>query len=111
MDAFQQLVVRLKSDSRSASAIARMAGVSQPTVSRLRTVRKGRIRGSRSFNKLCNFYGIAVDVEKGRAGYNELLCNAIIDAWDGTEPHGRALLDVIKGLKELQGPAHRKAGG
>jgi hypothetical protein len=38
----------------------------------------------------------------GRAtGYNELLRNAIVDAWDGSEEHGRALLVVIKGLKGL----------
>ena len=35
-------------------------------------------------------------------GYNELLRNAIVDAWDGSEEHGRALLVVIKGLKELR---------
>jgi len=36
------------------------------------------------------------------AAYNELLRNAIVEAWDGSEEHGRALLVVIKGLKELR---------
>lgn len=36
------------------------------------------------------------------AAYNELLRNAIVDAWDGSEEHGRALLVVIRGLKELR---------
>ena len=40
------------------------------------------------------------------AAYNELLRNAIVEAWDGSEEHGRALLVVIKGLKELrEGPS------
>lgn len=107
---FQQVVARIKADSRSDSAIARLSGVSQPTVSRLRNAREQRSRGSESFNKLCNFYGIAFDVARGAGGYNELLRNAIIDAWDGTEAHGRALLLVIKGLKGLQGPARGNAG-
>jgi hypothetical protein len=38
---------------------------------------------------------------RAAAGYNELLRNAIVDAWDGSEEHGRALLVVIKGLKGL----------
>ena len=41
--------------------------------------------------------------------FYRILRNAIIDAWDGTEAHGRALLVVIKGLKGLQGPAKRGA--
>ncbi|MDW9236761.1 hypothetical protein C7S16_6736 [Burkholderia thailandensis] len=35
------------------------------------------------------------------APYNDLLREAIVEAWDGSEEHGRALLGVIKGLKEL----------
>ncbi|WP_432813550.1 hypothetical protein [Pantanalinema sp. GBBB05] len=35
-------------------------------------------------------------------GYDELLQAAIIDAWDGTEASGRALLAVIEGLKEFK---------
>lgn len=108
--AFQQLVTQIKADGRSDSAIGRLSGVSQPTVSRLRNAREQRSRGSASFNKLCTFYGIAVDVASGAGGYNELLRNAIIDAWDGTEAHGRALLLVIKGLKGLQDSTRGNAG-
>lgn len=106
----QRLVELVKSDKRSDSEIARLAGVSQPTVSRLRNSPRARSRGSEAFNKLCSFYGITVVVAKDSRGYNELLCSAIIDAWDGTESHGRALLVVIKGLQGLRNPAHRNAG-
>lgn len=108
--AAQQLVARIRSDTRPDSAIARLAGVSQPTVSRLRKLQGGRSRSSVPFNKLCSFYGIAVVAAKGTHGYNDLLRKAIIDAWDGTETHGRALLVVIKGLKGLHDPAHGNAG-
>ena len=107
---FQQLVARIKADRRSDSAIARLSGVSQPTVWRLRNALKLRSRSSESFIKLCSFYGIAIDVAGGAGGYNELLCHAIIDAWDGTEAHGCALLLVIKGLKGLQDPIPEKVG-
>lgn len=109
-DVAQQLVARIKSDTRSDSEIARRAGVSQPTVSRLRSLQGVRSRGSEPFSKLCSFYGIPVGAAKGLRGYNEQLRNAIIDAWDGTETHGRALLVVIKGLKGLHDPAHGNVG-
>jgi hypothetical protein len=98
----QDLLRRLLADTRSSSEIARLSGVSQPTVSRLRLSDGRRVRRSGSFNKLCSFY----NVEARRPGlhgtrYNELLRNAIVDAWDGSEEHGAALLVVIKGLKGL----------
>lgn len=108
--AARQLVARIKSDTRSDSTIARLAGVSQPTVSRLRASQGERSRGSEAFSKLCSFYDIRAGAAKGARGYNELLCNAIIDAWDGTATHGRALLLVIKGLRELHDPAHGNVG-
>jgi hypothetical protein len=108
--AFQKLVARIQADIRSDSSIARLSGVSQPTVSRLRNAPEQRSRGSKSFNRLCSFYGIAADVAGGEAGYNEQLRYAIIDAWDGTVAHGRALLLVIKGLKELQDSTRGNAG-
>ncbi|SDI79646.1 hypothetical protein SAMN04487926_12478 [Paraburkholderia steynii] len=98
----QDLLRRLMADVRSSSEIARLSGVSQPTVSRLRLSKGRRVRKSASFNKLCSFYGVEARHVGGRAtGYNELLRNAIVDAWDGSEEHGRALLVVIKGLKGL----------
>ncbi|MGF6602702.1 transcriptional regulator with XRE-family HTH domain [Paraburkholderia sp. GAS448] len=100
----QDLLRRLMADARSSSEIARLSGVSQPTVSRLRLSNGRRVRRSASFNKLCNFYGVESRLSRRRAaGYNELLRNAIVDAWDGSEEHGRALLVVIKGLKGLGG--------
>jgi hypothetical protein len=98
----QDLLRRLLADTRSSSEIARLSGVSQPTVSRLRLSEGRRVRKSASFNKLCSFYGMDMRLRGVRAaGYNELLRNAIVDAWDGSEEHGRALLVVIKGLKGL----------
>jgi len=98
----QDLMRRLMADTRSSSEIARLSGVSQPTVSRLRLSKGRRIRRSASFNKLCSFYGVEARHAGARAGgYNELLRNAIVDAWDGSEEHGRALLVVIRGLKGL----------
>jgi hypothetical protein len=96
------LLRRLMADTRSSSEIARLSGVSQPTVSRLRLSKGRRVRRSASFNKLCSFYGMEARHAGARAaGYNELLRNAIVDAWDGSEEHGRALLVVIRGLKGL----------
>jgi hypothetical protein len=98
----QDLLSRLAADTRSSSEIARLSGVSQPTVSRLRTSNGRRLRKSAPFNKLCSFYGVNVPMSGRRAaGYNELLRDAIVEAWDGSEEHGRALLTVIAGLKEL----------
>ncbi|AGK49852.1 putative dNA-binding protein [Burkholderia thailandensis MSMB121] len=100
----QDLLSRLLADTRSSSEIARLSGVSQPTVSRLRSSSGRRLRRSASFNKLCSFYGVETR-QSGRlsAPYNDLLREAIVEAWDGSEEHGRALLGVIKGLKELSG--------
>jgi hypothetical protein len=98
-----ELLAKLAGDSRSSSEIARLSGVSQPTVSRLRLSNGARIRRSGPFNKLCSFYGILHRRVGGVVGYNELLRDAILEAWDGSERHGDALLTVIKGLKELSG--------
>ncbi|ABK11851.1 conserved hypothetical protein [Burkholderia cenocepacia HI2424] len=99
----QDLLRRLMADTRSSSEIARLSGVSQPTVSRLRLSNGHRLRRSAPFNKLCSFYG--VDTEPSRRRYNDLLRDAIVDAWDGSDEHGRALLVVIQGLKDLQAKA------
>ena len=112
----QDLLRRLMADSRSSSEIARLSGVSQPTVSRLRLSDGHRMRRSASFNKLCSFYGIDAHLLGKRVGgYNELLRNAIVDAWDGSDEHGRALLQVIEGLKGLsvraEGPGEPQREG
>jgi hypothetical protein len=66
-----------------------------------------RQRVSKSFNKLCNFYDVPLVAESQASHqYNDLLQEAIIDAWDGTEAGGRALLVVIQGLKELKKPGN-----
>ncbi|MBP0624010.1 AsnC family protein [Cupriavidus consociatus] len=99
----QRLITELQADGRSASEIARLSGVSQPTVSRLRNATTARVRHSESFSKLCNFYRIPGTVaEKNGHGYNELLRDAIIEAWDGSEAHGKALLEILQSLKYLR---------
>lgn len=95
----QDLLRHLQADTRSSSEIARLSGVSQPTVSRLRMSDGRRLRRSAPFNKLCSFYGLNAP---GPRRYNDLLREAIVDAWDGSDEHGRALLVVIQGLKDLQ---------
>ncbi|WP_232077989.1 AsnC family protein [Burkholderia sp. THE68] len=92
----------LAADSRSSSEIARLAGVSQPTVSRLRLSDGIRVRRSAPFSKLCEFYGIEYAPSRLRSAYNDLLRAAILESWDGTEEHGEALLVVIRGLKALR---------
>ena len=115
----QQLLSRLKADSRSSSEIARLACVSQPTVSRMRQLKGKRQRISRSFNKLCNFYGLAsvghptkpsVMSPKADREYYDLLRDAIIEMWDGTEASGKALLALIKCLKAFNGKVDDTAG-
>ncbi|TAM04719.1 MAG: XRE family transcriptional regulator [Paraburkholderia sp.] len=99
-----ELLMQLTADTRSSSEIARLSGVSQPTVSRLRLSNGRRLRRSASFNKLCSFYGVkSPSAARHAVAYNELLRNAIVEAWDGSEEHGRALLVVIEGLKEMSG--------
>jgi hypothetical protein len=101
--ALRLLLSKLASDSRSSSEISRLSGVSQPTVSRMRLSGRKRSRLSESFNRLCIFYGIPLVIQRTQASsdYNDLLRDAIIDAWDGTEAHGRALLMIVRGLKGL----------
>jgi hypothetical protein len=106
-----QLKAYLEADPRSSSEIARLSGVSQPTVSRMRLSNGRRIRRSSPFDKLCIFYGVGGAVSsRCAAGYNELLRDAIADAWDGSEEHGRALLVVIRGLKALHGKTDGNTG-
>ena len=107
----QQLLSCLRSDSRSTSEIARLASVSQPTVSRMRRFDGKRQRTSKSFNKLCNFYDVP-SVTDGKAShrYDDLLRDAIIDTWDGTEAGGKALLAVIECLKGLNRKVDDTAG-
>ncbi|KAF1026741.1 MAG: hypothetical protein GAK40_01198 [Burkholderia plantarii] len=98
----QALLDRLRSDPRSSSEIARLCGISQPTVSRLRLSEGYRLRRSDPFIKLCNFYGIDIPSASHRAAdYDQRLRDAIVEAWDGSDEHGRALMVVIQGLKGL----------
>ncbi len=103
----KQLLSRLQADSRSSSEIARLAQVSQPTVSRMRHSGGTRQRRSKPFSKLCRFYDLShLEVTDNTHRYEKLLEEAIIDAWDGTQAGGQALLAVIKGLKALNRTAN-----
>lgn len=111
-DATQRLRSALQADARSSSEIARLADVSQPTVSRMRTRVFVRARRSVSFDKLCIFYELVIPTRTAATdGYNDLLKRAVIDAWDGSDVNGEALLKVLKGLKELRVGTHKLRGG
>lgn len=97
----RELLGHLAVDPRSSSEIARLSGVSQPTISRLRLSKGERLRRSGPFSKLCSFYGIRSVAGSGSSDYEHLLRDAIIEAWDGSEKQGHALLTVINGLKDL----------
>jgi hypothetical protein len=101
-DLFMQLKQLLTADTRSESAIARLAGVSQPSVSRYRHGAV-RHRWSGSFIKLCSFYGLDVQEHgrRRRAQYEGLLRDAIIDLWDGSDNQADALLELLQSLKQL----------
>ena len=93
------LLTHLRADERSSGEIPRLSGVSQPTVSRFRLTGRERLRTSEAFSKLCG-----LSVSEGRNGsfkHNKALCDAIIDAWDGTEAHERTLLALIRAVKGL----------
>lgn len=95
-----QLVGKLKSDPRSSSEISRLSGVSQPTVSRFRCGKIARKRHSSSFNKLCNYYELALPiVHSTNKRNNPTISDAIMAVWDGTEAHAQAIARVIRSLK------------
>jgi|ERR1043166_5902213 hypothetical protein len=108
-EALRLLLQRLADDRRSSTVIAHDAGVSQPTVSRMRRSRGRRLRWSGPFNKLCTFYRIPL-AGPGTTGrsYNDLLREAIIDAWDGTNERGQALLILIRNLRGLIKPMRNR---
>jgi transcriptional regulator with XRE-family HTH domain len=98
---FVQLKQLLSADTRSESAIARAAGVSQPSVSRYKRGAE-RYRWGKSFTKLCNFYGLSVPPHFGHASdYKRQLRDAIIDVWDGSDNQADALLELLRNLKQV----------
>lgn len=100
-DVFLQLKQLLSADTRSESAIARAAGVSQPSVSRYRHG-AARYRWGKSFNKLCIFYGLTVPRRTGHAPeYERRLRDAIINVWDGSDNQADALLELLRNLKQI----------
>ena len=100
-DIFLRLKQLLGADNRSESAIARAAGVSQPSVSRYRRG-TARYRWGKSFNKLCSFYALTVPHHAGYASeYERQLRDAIIDVWDGSDNQADVLLELLRNLKQV----------
>ncbi|MFT4503201.1 XRE family transcriptional regulator [Caballeronia sp. 15711] len=100
-DIFVQLKRLLIADTRSESVIARAAGVSQPSVSRYKHGTE-RYRWGKSFIRLCNFYGIAVQPSgQEHNEYERQLRDAIIDVWDGSDNQADALLELLRNLKQI----------
>jgi transcriptional regulator with XRE-family HTH domain len=96
---FLQLKQLLAGDSRSESEIARLSGVSQPSVSRYKNG-AARQRWGKSFTKLCSFYGLTVRKHSAlRPEYDRLLRDAIIDVWDGSDDQADVLLELLRSLK------------
>lgn len=106
-ESYARLATALRQDSRSDSEIARLSGVSQPTIWRLRNQSIARIRASGQFIKLCAFYQLNELQEPLReASLEGELKGAIMNIWDGSEAHARALIKVIRSLKGLAQPQH-----
>jgi transcriptional regulator with XRE-family HTH domain len=100
-DIFIQLKQLLGADTRSESAIARAAGVSQPSVSRYKHGAE-RYRWGKSFTKLCKFYGLTLPQrEVHTSAYERQLRDAIIDVWDGSDIQADALLELLRNLKQV----------
>lgn len=100
-DVFVQLKQLLNTDTRSESAIARAAGVSQPSVSRYKRGAE-RYRWGKSFIKLCSFYGLSVPSHGSQAPeYERQLRDAIIEVWDGSANQANALLELLRNLKQV----------
>ncbi|MNF27505.1 hypothetical protein D3C84_81600 [compost metagenome] len=104
-ESYARLVAALRQDQRSDAEVARVSGVSQPTVWRLRNRNAGRIRASSQFSKLCAFYRLN-ELEKppGEGSLEDELKGAIMNIWDGSDAHARALIKVIRSLKGLAQP-------
>jgi transcriptional regulator with XRE-family HTH domain len=84
----------------SQNFLAEQLGVSQSQVSR---VLSGRTSASSRLAKdVCNYAINSVDhVEKSSIAANEDLMNALVETWDGTPAHARALAVVIRSLGVL----------
>lgn len=109
--ALEMLQERLRKDGRTDSEIARWAGISQPTVSRLRGNTKQRQRMSKPFNKLCSMYAVgSVHGTESGSDYNALLGAAVAAAWDGTADTGKNLLALIEALNRLINRGTRNQG-
>lgn len=100
--AYNQIIESIKADSRSDAEISRQSGVSQPTVWRLRSGHKPRLRYSEQFNKLCTFYGVnELAAPLGHGSLETELKDALMSVWDGSDAHARALIKVVRSLKGL----------
>jgi len=109
--ALGELQRHLQEDIRTATAIAAAAGVSQPTVSRLRNGTVKRLRWSKPFNKLCSMYGVPLVPETTRVpDYHALLHTAVLAAWDGTPTTGKRLLALIEAVGSLVKQSTRNTG-
>ncbi len=84
------LTQALRDSPLSNGALAEMAGVKYYAVRRMRLC--GVKNRSRNADELCKFFGIS---EHSTTLSREDLETALAGAWDGTEEHGRLLLNLI----------------
>jgi len=93
----------------SQQALAKQLGVSQSQVSRVLSGRTSAF--SRLAKDVCNYVIGSVDhVEKSSIAANDDLMNALVEIWDGTPAHARALAVVIRSLGVLHPHPTRDEG-
>lgn len=93
----------------SQQSVADQLGVSQSQVSR---VLSGQTSASSKLAiDICSYVILSVDhVEKSSIAANDDLMNALVEIWDGTPTHARALAVVIRSLGVLHPHTTRDEG-
>lgn len=81
------------------SQLAEKAGVKYYAVRRMRL--DGVKNRSKNAVALCTFFGIS-DIGSGAVLSKADLESAVADAWDGTEEHGRLILDLIRSVGQYK---------
>jgi transcriptional regulator with XRE-family HTH domain len=83
--------------------LAKLAKVSQPTISRARLVMPKRL--GRAHRKLFNYAGIDLpDTIRSIHSGPSVVNNAFVRIWDGTIEHANAIAQVIEDLGRFEPP-------
>lgn len=80
--------------------VSKLIDVSQSQISR---VLAGKFkRRSKNVNKLCKFANIKFERHKVDPVQNRILIDALMEVWDGTDHHAKAIAKVLKALSSLK---------